>query len=78
MWSLRRVRDLYDHARLLPLDGRTRERVDRIGLDIAGCIGNSIAWFGPEASSRMSAAADEIERELRGLIPDLLRSATMR
>jgi hypothetical protein len=71
MWALRRARDLCDEARLLPLEPGTREEVDALGLKIAGHIGSSLAWFGPEAPARMEALANEIERELRRLVPDL-------
>jgi hypothetical protein len=71
MWAMRRVRDLCDQARLLPLGAGTREQVDALGLKIAGPIGSSLAWFGPEAPARMEAVADEIERELRRLVPGL-------
>ena len=46
-------------------------KVDALGLKIAGHIGSTLAWFGPEAPERMEALADEVERELRRLVPDL-------
>jgi hypothetical protein len=71
MWMLKLVRELYDEARTLPLDRATRERVDRLGLEIAGYIGSSIAWLEPEASARMKATAIGIERDLRDLVSGL-------
>src|SRR3954469_6536388 len=71
IWALRRVRDLYDEARALPLDRATQERVNQLGMEIAQCIGSSIAWMEPGAAARAKALADEIERDLRQFVPSL-------